>query len=191
MGDIQKDAQKKKDSEKYKCYCQIFGEGRKPAPDQALADRVLLEHHSARKMAQDAGQVPPKCDLTSYIIKEGHRQSDDYVESPHWWDKEVFLTRIKAYRPWTAERAMDEWSKLERNPAIKRDNVGMNGSLALQIPAEMLGEVTSESRRGSFQERAVETATKAQKLTKHARDVWIKETAAGFSNPGLMGAEST
>ena len=74
--DICKKATKDKKSQLYIDYVAIFGAGKQPPPDPSLADRVILEHHEARRLAAEAGQAMPDCDLSRYIHTEGHRPPD-------------------------------------------------------------------------------------------------------------------
>ena len=189
FGVLCKDATKDKKSQRYEDYKAIFGEGRKGAPDKALADQVIAEFALARLTAAAEGKALPQCNLTKYRHLEGHRASDEAVKGHMMWDKEIFLTRMPQYRPWDKAKCVAEWDKLQSNPAILKD-VGYNNSVVCKIPPELIGNVKSEERKGSFEQRDVSTETKAAKVSDSVRKAWIAQTAAGFHTPGAMAGKS-
>ena len=91
-------------------------------------------------------------------------------------DKQLFLDRMKVYRPsWAEDRLEKEWSYLLATVGeSKRAYNGPHDSpLQMPIPAWMLGEEAVVDEVEDFQTRQLQSATKAQK--------WNVEESCGHS----------
>lgn len=186
FGWLCKQACKDKTSDLYTDYRNIFGEGRKPPPDQALADRVLIELHEADLADERKGiAARKKADLTRYRHLIGTRHSTDDTAQRRKWDEELFTKQMCNLRGWTKEKAYQHWRKFEQDPSIKRDFGGVGGALRLAIPPNYTGDDFEEDRKGRFEERSVEQATKQAKVDAETTQKWIADTHAGFSESNL------
>ena len=96
------------------------------------------------------------------------------------WDEELFIAQMGHLRGWQKEKAYQHWRKLEQDSTVKRDNLGL-GALRLVIPSQCTGTGKEEERRGNFEERHVENATKSSKVDQETVQKWISDTGSGFN----------
>ena len=80
-------------------------------------------------------------------------------------------------------QAMQQWERLAANPNIPSDEGGFGKhKKRLAIPPNILGEDDMENRAGKFQERALESATKAAKMSSDMKADWLTATGTGFDS---------
>ena len=98
-------------------------------------------------------------------------------------DFELFSNNMRAARGWAPHKAKEVWLALEKDLAIGRDEKGFGQfKLRLVIPPHITGEDFDESRAGRYEDRALETSTKATKMTEEDKATWLAETTRGFSS---------
>ena len=184
---------KKQRDENYLNYIAIFGEGRDPPPDPDLAEQVIVDVCAGipdDEDDEDDASRPAKVrkcapvNLSKYVHRQGSRMSSDAVTSTYKWDFEIFQNKLKAIRGWSSAQCQAEFAKLKANPMTKADESGRHhalfGCTRVKVPPELIGEEKEELRRGQFEERTFETATKAKTMSDEEKSLWKEATNKGF-----------
>ena len=80
-------------------------------------------------------------------------------------DFELFCNRMKSDRAWDVSRCRAEWQKLSADPALEHDMGGpLHSKERNEIPSNLAGEEEQVHRDIAFQERRLDTSTKAKPL---------------------------
>ena len=113
-------------------------------------------------------------------------------------DYEVFCTKLVACRGWTQARCHEEWENYRNDSATPRDLQGPSKKMPLRlyVPSSLLGEDQVEMRRGKYEDKRVDTSSRATRgmtseqmgamqaelVRGHARDLVRREDLSDFTD---------
>lgn len=165
----------------------IFGEGRQGPPNETLAHQVLIDWVKLNADSEKSSGKKQHVDLTQYLVKKGTKQTTKKSSLRPFWDKEIFINKMKQLRGWSFEKAEGKFQELMADPHIEKDNGGPAGEERIEVPANLIGEDFSKSSRGEFEEKFLQTSTKGKKQMSQAeQDTMFQEMHQGFSHLGQV-----
>ena len=180
------------DEQQAAAFDDIFGKGREPPPNMALANKVLLDYETqfpfqAGKSTQKRGSL----DLTRFVSAHGARQSKEEVSATPMWEEEIFMSQMHQLRSWTHAYSRDVWKTLFSAPGAETDHGGYRGAARVRIPSNMIGADKRENRSGEYEDRRLEHMSKSQKnMSQDMVENMLAQTARGFTHLGSGSSSS-
>ena len=163
---IHKNIMKEKDPEEINLFEAVFGLAKTGTEgDTERANAVLNTFLQSYPDGQTPRGKPRGKDfkLSSVNHATGFRKQRERSKSDSLMDFELFCGQMKSLRQWDTTRCTQEWQLLKCDPNNETDMGGPRWSRErVQIPAWLLGSVTLTSRDVAFEERVLNTATKAK-----------------------------
>lgn len=168
-------------SPEYTAFKQIFGGKKSPGlphvATQTLIDFCLRFPDGNGNSKRTDGSFS----LTSFIESSGTRVSDEDIQANPKMDYELFCIEMENKRHWKPQQCFEEWEKLKADKSVDRNELGRFG-LQLAIPGSWLGADMGVKRLSNFEEKRVNTATKAVKnIAWDKREEMVAETRFGFN----------
>ena len=157
-----------KDPKELQAFQAIFGQNKSDLGDLEKATQCMekfLEMYPDGKCP--AGKARGNnFQVSSLVHTEGHRKEKYRGEEGKMWDFELFSNWMKLHRCWDTARSRQEWERIKADPDTDGDMGGPRHSKErLTIPAYLIGEVTRGEKHTSFEERRVDSSTKAKKIS--------------------------
>lgn len=101
--------------------------------------------------------------VSSVTHATGYRKEKSAVATDRLWDFELFCGKLKSLRGWDTARSKSEWDLIKADPSCYADMGGPRWSRErVQVPASLIGEVGTETKETAFEERRLDTSTKAK-----------------------------
>lgn len=171
-------------SEGKELFISIFGSRGKGMDEDAAGEVIASFERDHPDGSVRPGQARGKCDLSQYRHREGTREElQDMDDSRVRIDKEAFICAMKNQRSWSQAKAEGEWSTLREDPDCNADNKGLYGSERIKVPSVYFGGLGLDRVqlvKASYQEKSLETMTKASRMSQQERDGYRAELNMGF-----------
>ena len=165
-----------KDPQNAERFHNIFGTGREAAPNQTLANKVVIDWVVENPEGKEGKKRGNVC-LAKYVDRSFARLSTSRLDDDMLWDQEIFVNKFRALRGWSQGYAQTKFKELESDPNVYKDSNGMGGSVRVAVPPSWTGEERQRRGREIGQERQLEKSSK--KALSDADSKKVEEEIAG------------
>ena len=159
----------------------IFGEGRNPPPNITMANQCVINFVRENPDCKDnpGKKRGGPLNLNRYVNRTYANMSAARMEDDCLWDQELFINRFKQLRGWSQEYSQKMFQSLLNDPAVYRDNLGINGSERVAVPSSWTGEDKQRRKRELGEERVLERSAKTTRIADQDIGKVVSELDAG------------